>query len=82
MHSFIYAEEFDSPLTELIEPPIDDTQLIEKNLPSRSNIMEIINQQTPVKSQGRRGTCTMFTSIGVLEHIFIREGYYKPSEID
>lgn len=76
------ANEYDSPLTEVISPPINDLIGQEKSYPIRSDIEELISLQTPVKSQGRRGTCTMFTTIGVLEHVLIRKGYYSVSEID
>ena len=76
------ATEYDSPLTEVISPPIDDLSNEKRNYPSSSNIEELISLQTPVKSQGRRGTCTMFTTIGALEHVLVRKGYYSASEID
>ena len=86
IYSFIFysphswAEEYDTPYLEKTTPLIND--LKESRLPSRSNVMEMVNLQSPVRSQGQRGTCTMFTTIGILEHLLIKEGFYKRDEID
>ncbi len=51
-------------------------------LPSKSDIHGLIGLQTAVKSQGSRGTCTMFTAIGMVEHLLIRKQGFLPVELD
>ncbi|MFG1485437.1 C1 family peptidase [Halobacteriovorax sp. RZ-1] len=51
-------------------------------LPSRSDIHALIGHQTSVKSQGSRGTCTMFSAIGIVEHLLIRKHGVLPVELD
>lgn len=36
-------------------------------LPPRNDVEAVIRLQTPVKSQGQRGTCSIFSAIGLLE---------------
>lgn len=50
--------------------------------PLRSNTHELIQLQSPVKSQKSRGTCTMFTAMGIIEHMLIRDGRFTAQEID
>lgn len=77
--------EFESPLMP-IEAPINDLAgSIDKNdinLPSKSDIMSLVELHSPVRSQKSRGTCTMFTSIGMVEHLLIKKGIYNAGEID
>ncbi len=47
-----------------------------KYLPESSDIEAMIALQTPVKSQGRRGTCTIFSTIAHLEAIYMM--LYRP----
>ena len=57
-----------SPLDEAYpspNPPLND--LIQNRLPSRNNVGALISLQTPVKSQDRRGVCSIFSAIGILE---------------
>jgi len=53
------------PLYENMVHPIDDSAY-SKNL-GRNNVEGIIDTQTSVKSQGYRGTCSIFSAIGILE---------------
>jgi len=46
-------------------PPRND--LLQNGLPSRNDIGALISLQTPVKSQDRRGVCSIFSAIGILE---------------
>jgi len=63
---------YESPL-EVIDPPVNDIANF-KNLPVRSNVEEVLQIVTPARSQGGRGTCTMFSAIGMMESILIRLG--------
>lgn len=53
-----------------------------QDYPHRSNIHELIGMQTSVKSQGARGTCTMFSAVGLVEHLLIRKHGLLPVELD
>lgn len=33
-----------------------------------------VQWQSPVKSQGRRGVCSIFSAVGLMEHLYIKEG--------
>ncbi|WP_127716349.1 C1 family peptidase [Halobacteriovorax sp. HLS] len=64
------GEGFESPYIES-KPAIND--LLEKtDLPKQSDVLSVIDLQTSVKSQKSRGTCTMFTTIGLLEHYLVK----------
>ena len=70
---FILADEFapEGPLEKHYPLVLDST---EGQFPVRSPIQKVIDNQTSVKSQGSRGTCTIFTSIGLLESRLIEIG--------
>lgn len=56
-------------------PAINDLDSLDKViLPLKSEIADALQFYTPVKSQGKRGTCTIFSSIGYFESLLIREG--------
>lgn len=58
------------------------TSVYANELPSKNSIHELIGLQTSVKSQGSRGTCTMFSAIGIVEHLLIRKQGFLPVELD
>lgn len=71
--STVYSAEvdFDSPFLGSFPAEND---LIEKNeFPSKSETHALIAQQTSVKSQKSRGTCTMFSTIGMIEHLLVKQ---------
>ncbi len=35
---------------------------------------ELANLQSPVKSQGSRGVCSIFATVGLMEHLYLKEG--------
>jgi len=35
---------------------------------------ELVAEQSPVKSQGRRGVCSIFATVALMEHLYIKEG--------
>tara|TARA_R110002072_G_scaffold64203_9_gene159975 strand:- start:18534 stop:19610 length:1077 start_codon:yes stop_codon:yes gene_type:complete len=53
-------------------PPVNDSENLV--LPLQSNISEALKFHTEVKSQGKRGTCTIFSSIGYFESLLMRDG--------
>lgn len=40
---------------------------------------ELIETQSPVKDQDRRGVCTIFTTTALMEHLYIKAGMQNPS---
>lgn len=38
---------------------------------------ELLETQSPVKSQGRRGVCSIFSTVALMEHLYIKEGTYQ-----
>jgi C1A family cysteine protease len=40
---------------------------------------ELLQYQSPVKDQQRRGVCTIFTTTALMEHLYIKAGLEKPS---
>lgn len=34
----------------------------------------ILEFQSPVRSQGRRGVCSIFSTVGLMEHLYVKEG--------
>ncbi len=40
---------------------------------------ELLATQSPVKDQNRRGVCTIFTTTGLMEHLYIKAGLAMPS---
>jgi hypothetical protein len=42
-------------------------------LPRRSNIVRMLDVQSSIKSQGARGTCSIFSAIGALESLLISQ---------
>ncbi|OUR97349.1 hypothetical protein A9Q84_13575 [Halobacteriovorax marinus] len=78
--SIAHAEiDFDSPFLGS-RPAIND--LAEKtDLPLKTDIHALIGLQSSVKSQKSRGTCTMFSSMGFIEHLLIKNGL-SSSEVD
>jgi subtilisin-like proprotein convertase family protein len=43
----------------------------DETLPARFDLMQY---QTPVRSQGSRGTCTIFATVALMESLYVREG--------
>jgi C1A family cysteine protease len=40
---------------------------------------DLLQYQSPVKDQQRRGVCTIFTTTGLMEHLYIKAGASNPS---
>ena len=38
---------------------------------------DVVGTQSPVKSQGSRGVCSIFSTLGLMEHLYIKEGTIK-----
>ena len=64
-------DSLDAPYSDLIHP-LEDTK---NNLVKRNDVESVIKLQTPIKSQGSRGTCSIFSATALLESVLIREGY-------
>ena len=46
-------------------------------IPTKST--DLLQSQSPVKDQGERGVCTIFTTTGLMEHLYIKAGASNPS---
>jgi C1A family cysteine protease len=81
--TFAYEDEsnqdFESKL-ELITPLLND--LDKSNFPTSTDLVTQIELQAPVRSQGKRGVCTMFTTVGMIEHLLIKNGLANKNEVD
>ena len=70
----------ESPLSDL-DPLIDGAPGNDK-LPSEGKadavypdkFSELVAVQSPVKSQGRRGVCSIFGAVALMEHLYLKEG--------
>ena len=62
-------------------PPVDDGGGDDDKNIGASDIVTSISYQTPVRSQGRRGTCSMFSALGLLENR-LRQRYGYSEELD
>ena len=40
---------------------------------------DLLASQSPVKDQNRRGVCTIFTTTGLMEHLYLKAGMMNPS---
>lgn len=69
-------------------PPLTDRDVLLANAPKADDIArefkadeilppvydELTTIQTPVKSQGSRGVCSIFATVGLMEHLYLVEG--------
>ena len=46
-------------------------------IPTKST--DLLQYQSPIKDQGERGVCTIFTTTGLMEHLYIKAGVANPS---
>ncbi len=57
-------------------PKADDIARIERKadeiLPAENSTL--LNRQSPVRSQGHRGVCSIFSTVALMEHLYIVEG--------
>ncbi|MBU0550386.1 proprotein convertase P-domain-containing protein [Myxococcota bacterium] len=53
---------------------LPDEAKADQVFPKRFDLVEF---QSPVKSQGRRGVCSIFSTIALMEHLYIREGTFS-----
>lgn len=62
------------PLSKELKAPLDDSADAKNR--GRSDVEALIKRQTPVRSQGRRGTCSIFSALALLEsRMKVRHGY-------
>jgi len=78
---FTYADDIGYESPYIYDSPALNDLAYAKYLAPKSNTQDLIALQTSVKSQKSRGTCTMFTAMGLLEHTLIRDHSY-PRDID
>jgi C1A family cysteine protease len=67
--------------------PLDDVDVLLQDAPDPGSIedepkadqvkpaqFDVVEWQSPVKSQGRRGVCSVFSTVALMEHLYIKEG--------
>jgi len=72
------------------EIPLSDLDILMEGVPDPSELpdeakadqifpkqFDLIEFQSPVKSQGRRGVCSIFSTIALMEHLYIKEGTFS-----
>jgi len=68
-------------------PPVSDVDSLFEGAPSNDELPEegkfdatypaqfdLVDSQSPVQSQGRRGVCSIFSTVALMEHLYILEG--------
>ena len=72
------AEPVDHPVLtniDLISSDWDPSE--ERNVPISGSLPEkydLVQYQTPIRSQGNRGTCSIFASMALMEHLYMKRG--------
>ncbi len=69
------------------EPPLQSADVLLEGAPSNGDLpdepkadqvmpkqFDLVEFQSPVKSQGRRGVCSIFSTVALMEHLYIKEG--------
>ncbi len=75
-----------APVEEMF-PELTDRDLLLKDAPSNDTLpmegkmdavypaqFDLISTQSPVRNQARRGVCSIFSTVGLMEHLYIKEG--------
>lgn len=65
----------------LIHPKIDD-QGPQKNDAPYNDVLSVLESQSPVRSQGRRGTCSIFSATALVEFFLVAKGELTTDEAD
>lgn len=55
---------------------------IKSALKGKSNSLGLLARQTPVKSQGSRGTCSIFSATALLESMLVIRKNFNPAKLD
>jgi C1A family cysteine protease len=72
--------------------PLSDLDAVTSGAPGNDNLpdlgkadavyppsfTELVALQSPVKSQGSRGVCTIFSSTALVEHLYLKKGFKNP----
>lgn len=69
------------------EAPLDDLDALLSDAPDQSKLpdepkadgvmpktFDLVELQSPVRSQASRGVCSIFSTVGLMEHLYIKEG--------
>jgi subtilisin-like proprotein convertase family protein/C1A family cysteine protease len=69
------------------EAPVSDLDSLMEGTPTNDEIpadgkadaiyptqFDLVDYQSPVRSQGSRGVCSIFSTVGLMEHLYIKEG--------
>ncbi len=63
----------DAPYKQLAHPRVDLEGRSRSNLPKKSDVLPVIAQQSEVKTQAARGSCSIFSAIALLESMLVVE---------
>lgn len=55
-------------------PPNDSLPSLAKADEIFPSSFDLLDTQSPVRSQGGRGVCSIFSTVGLMEHLYIKEG--------
>lgn len=75
---------------EVFAPPLTSIDVLKDGAPDNSELRsegkadavyppkftDLLELQSPVRDQARRGVCSIFATIGLMEHLYIKEGTY------
>jgi C1A family cysteine protease len=74
------------------DQPLSDLDAVQAGAPGNQNLpdlgkadaqypakfTDLVAFQSPVKSQGSRGVCTIFSSTALVEHLYLKKGFKNP----
>jgi subtilisin-like proprotein convertase family protein len=75
------------------DPILDDLDVLMDGVPDKADLVDektdqippaqfdLVEFQSPVKSQGSRGVCSIFGTVALAEHLFILEGTHKDIDL-
>jgi hypothetical protein len=80
----------DDPGPEDNDPPLSDVDVLLGGAPDNDSLpsegkadavypplhAELVALQSPVKSQGSRGVCSIFSTVALMEHLYLKEGSF------
>src|SRR5690348_13820728 len=58
---------------------LDDSDVLDETsrLPHKNDVEKFLALQTAVKSQAKRGTCSIFSATAILEALMVQQGHFK-----
>lgn len=69
----------DRPYGKLVHPKVNPFHNADSTVRTKNDVLAVIRQQTAVKSQAARGSCSMFSSVALLENALVHDGHADTS---